>query len=103
MKNPLRAALVFCITFLIYSPLLFNHFVGDDDVIIASNTFYKSWNNVPRLFEKGYITNIREINFNSESQFDFGTGSVSYRPISNLTYFFDYYLFQAKPYGSHLI
>ena len=36
-------------------------------------------------------------------QFDFGTGRASYRPVSNLTYFLDYYLFQAKPYGSHLI
>ncbi len=97
------AILVFFITFLVYSPLLLNHFVGDDNIIIGRNTFYGSWKNVPRLFEKGYISNIREINFNSESKFDFGPGSVSYRPVSNLTYFLDHYLFGAKPYGSHLI
>jgi len=100
-KRP--AILVFLITFLVYSPLLFNQFVGDDNIIIARNTFYSSWQNVPRLFEKGYISNTREINLNSGSRFDFGTGSVSYRPISNLTYFLDYSLFQAKPFGSHLI
>ncbi len=98
-----RAILVFCITFLVYSPLLLNQFVGDDNVIIERNTFYHSWKNVPRLFEKGYIANSREINFNSEARSDFGTGSVSYRPVSNLTYFLDYYLFQAKAYGSHLV
>ena len=97
------AVLVFFITFLVYSPLLLNQFIGDDNVIMVRNTFYRSWENVPRLFEKGYIANSREINFNSETRSDFGTGSVSYRPVSNLTYFFDYALFQANAYGSHLI
>jgi protein O-mannosyl-transferase len=100
-KRP--AILVFLVTFLLYSPLLLNHFVGDDHTIIETNTFYKSWKNIPRLFEKGYISNAKKIIFYSEPQSDFGTGSVSYRPISNLTYFLDFYLFQAKPYGSHLI
>ena len=58
---------------------------------------------MPRLFEKGYIADLQAINYSSESRSDFGPGSVSYRPISNLTYFLDYSLFQAKPYGSHLI
>jgi len=95
--------LVFFITFLVYSPLLFNQYVGDDHYIIEKNTFYSSWKNVPRLFEKGYITDAGAINLNSEARFDFGTGSVSYRPASNFTYFFDYFLFQGRPYGSHLI
>ena len=94
---------VFFVTFLIYSPLLFNHYVGDDNIIIGRNTFYHSWKNIPRVFGKGYISDYREINFNSEFQSDFGTGKESYRPVSNLTYFLDYYLFRAKPYGSHLI
>ena len=98
-----QAALVFLITFLIYTPVLFNHYAGDDSVIIGRNTFYKSWQNIPRVFGKGCISDIRQIAFNSDPQLDFGTGRDSYRPISNLTYFFDYYLFQARPWGSHLI
>ncbi len=94
---------VFIITFLVYSPLLFNNYVGDDSIIIERNTFYSSWQNLPRLFEKGYISNARDINFSSDAKSDFETGSVSYRPASNFTYFIDYHLFHAKPYGSHLI
>ena len=86
-----------------YVPILFNQFVGDDHTLFEKNTFYKSWKNVPRLFEKGYIVDLSQISYSSETQADYGTGSVSYRPISNLTYFFDNALFQAKPYGSHLI
>ena len=98
-----KALGVFIITFLVYSPLLFNHFVGDDSFIIEKNTFYRSWRNVPRLFENGYISNADKIISERQSKTDLGAGSVSYRPISNLTYFFDYALFQAKAYGSHLI
>ena len=76
---------------------------GDDTFIMERNTFYHSWKNIPRLFEKGYNINANKIIFSGGSPSDLGTGSVGYRPISNLTYFLDYYLFQAKPYGSHLI
>ena len=103
MSKPRAAILVFLLTFLIYSPLLSNQFVGDDNIIFGRNTFYASWKNIPRLFEKGYISNVREINFNSKSLYDFGTGSVSYRPVSNLSYFIDHYIFGSKPFGSHLI
>jgi hypothetical protein len=95
--------IILALIFLTYTPILFNRFVGDDHIIIEKNTFYSSWKNMPRLFKKGYIADLRNINYNSGPSSDFGTGSVSYRPISNLTYFLDYSLFQAKPYGSHVI
>ena len=95
--------IILALIFLTYTPILFNRFVGDDHIIIEKNTFYSSWKNMPRLFEKGYIVDLKNINYSSEPASDFGTGSVSYRPISNLTYFLDYSLFQAKPYGSHFI
>ncbi len=95
--------IILALIFLTYTPILFNHFVGDDHIIIEKNTFYSSWENIPRLIEKGYMVDLQNINYSSETLSDFGTGSVSYRPISNLTYFLDYSLFQAKPYGSHLI
>ncbi len=100
-KRP--AILIFLVTFLVYSPMLLNQWVGDDNIIIGKNAFYASWKNIPRLFEKGYISNAQEINFNNGSESDYGTGSVSYRPASNLIYFFDGHFFRARPWGSHLI
>jgi len=98
-----QAVIVFLTTFLIYSPVLFNHFVGDDNVIFGKNTFYHSWKNVPRLFEKGRIKSSYEIIINSDAQADLGQVSPSFRPIYNLTFFFDYTLFRASPCGSHFI
>ena len=95
--------IILALIFLTYTPILFNHFIGDDHIIIEKNTFYSSWKNMPRLFEKGYIADLQNINYSSEIRADFGTGSVSYRPMSNLTYFLDYSLFQARPWGSHFI
>ncbi|MBF0503761.1 MAG: tetratricopeptide repeat protein [Candidatus Omnitrophica bacterium] len=100
-KRP--AFLVFFVTFLIYSPVLFNQYIGDDQSVFERNTFYHTWKNIPRLFGKDYISNIREMELHFDSPADLGPGRNTYRPISNLTYFLDYYLFQAKPYGSHLI
>jgi len=100
-KRP--AVLVFIATFLIYSPLLFNGYVADDSIIIEKNTFYHSWKNIPRALGEGSVFNFGNVHILNGSLSDLGTGKDSYRPISNLTYFFDYYLFHAKPYGSHLI
>ena len=100
-KRP--AVLVFLITFLIYSPILLNQYVEDDNIIFGVNTFYHSGKNILQVFGKGYASNFQEIAFNSKSQVSLGTGKESYRPISNVTYFLDYYLFRAQPYGSHLI
>ncbi len=97
------ASLVFCLTFLVYSPMLFNNYVGDDYHVLAGNTFYRSWHNIPSVFGKESITNTRERIFSDKSQTNYGTGRDSYRPISNLTYFLDGYLFPGEPCGSHLI
>jgi hypothetical protein len=98
-----QAVLVFLMTFLVYSPLLVNGFVGDDNTFFVRNTFYKSYKNIPRVFEKGCISDLRVLNFNSEPQFDFGTGSSCFRPVTHLTYFIDYSIFRLQPWGSHLI
>lgn len=95
--------IIFALVLLTYIPILFNHFIGDDHVIIERNTFYSSWKNIPRLVEAGYSANLQAIKYNSDPYADYGSGSVSYRPVSNFFYFLDYSLFQAKPYGSHLI
>ncbi len=95
-----------CILFILllvtitYTNSLFNDFVGDDSVLFVSNTFYKSWDNLHRLFERGYAFDSSKVDI--KSQTDFGSGSVAYRPVDNLTYFIDYWLWGMKPFGFHL-
>ena len=90
------------ITFLVFSPSLFYQYVGDDVNFMGGNTFYSTWKNIPRLVEKGmYISNPREIVLRTGPA-DVG-GGFNYRPITTLSYFLDYSLFKANPYGSHLI
>jgi len=100
--NKKYAVLVFFVTFLIFSPTLFNSYVGDDINFLEGNTFYYSLKNIPRLVEKGYISSPRGIILRTGIT-DVGSGSFSYRPIGNLTYFFDHYFFRSNPFGSHLI
>ena len=97
-----QAASLFLITFLIYSPILFNNFVGDDIEVFGGNTFYYSLKNIPRLFEKGCISNPKKVIL-LNGPYDIGSGGYSYRPITYLTYFIDYYFFRGKAYGSHFI
>ncbi len=97
------AVIIFCLTFLIYSPLLFNHYVGDDNIVMGRNTFYHSWHNIPRVFGRGAIADIAAIHFKEGTAIDFGTGKDQYRPVSNVTYFIDGQLFNARPWGSHLV
>ncbi|MEI8011655.1 MAG: tetratricopeptide repeat protein [Candidatus Omnitrophota bacterium] len=100
-KRPI--AVVFCVTFLMYSPLLFNHYVGDDNIVMGRNTFYHSWRNLPRIFGPGAVADTHAIHYNTDLLFDFGTGKDQYRPISDVTYFLDAQLFSAKPWGSHFV
>lgn len=79
---------------------LWNGFVGDDHILIEYNTFYRSLDNIPRLFQQGYNFRFEESVFQNAD--DIGSGSVSYRPVDNLTYFIDYALWQLKPAGYHL-
>ncbi|OGX26237.1 MAG: hypothetical protein A2787_07715 [Omnitrophica WOR_2 bacterium RIFCSPHIGHO2_01_FULL_48_9] len=88
------------ITLLTYGNVLQNDFVGDDEVVIVRNTFYRSWSNLPRLFQKDYIT--QSDNALLAIDQDNGSGSVAYRPVLSLTYFIDYGIWQKNPFGYHL-
>ena len=88
------------IIFLAYTPVFFNGFVLDDHLFNYENTYYKSWNNLPRLFQKGCITQGAEsLLTNSNDQ---GPAFTSYRPFQSLTYFFDYSFWGDQPLGYHL-
>ncbi len=92
--------IIIILTFVVFGNSLFNGFVGDDHSTINYNNFFRSWENVPRLFQIDYILDEQKV-FNHATE-DLGTGEVSYRPVYSLTYFFDYALWKLNPFGYHL-
>jgi len=85
---------------LTFSNTLWNGFVGDDSVLFVDNSFYRSWENFPRLFESSYSSSSETV-FNRMRK-DLGSGSVAYRPVLSTTYFIDSWLWGQKPFGFHL-
>lgn len=83
-----------------YANALFNGFAGDDSVLLVKNSFYRSWDNLPRLFSSDYTFEFRQTFLGRRS--DLGSGSVSYRPVDNLTYFVDYAVWKLNAFGFHL-
>ena len=94
-----KAFLLVLIVFVTYSPAVFNKFIGDDHLLVEKNVFYSSWKNVPRLFERGYIHQLRDFFSNNH---DYGSDCVSYRPVLSLTYFLYHSIWGNNPYGYHL-
>ncbi len=84
----------------VYYNSLFNGFVSDDHIVIEKNLFYKSWNNLPRLFDNSYLAHQNDY-FIKEPPYD-SSGAVSYRPMISLFYFLDYHFWQENPFGWHL-
>lgn len=85
---------------LTFSNTLGNGFVGDDKLLFVENSFYKSWENFPRLFDPTYSSQWETV-FN-RTQEDLGSGSVAYRPALSTTFFIDYGLWGENPFGFHL-
>lgn len=63
------AGLTFCLC-------LFNGFVGDDEVMIVRNEFYRSLDNLPLLISDRYISDSREYFLNSGTYNSSGGGIV---------------------------
>ncbi len=93
---------IILITFFSYGICLFNNFVGDDNVLIVNNSFYNSWENLPYLFSKIYITNGNSLFFIPTHKQYFHSGSVAYRPVLSATFFLDHWLWGLHPFGYHL-
>ncbi|MCA9403352.1 MAG: hypothetical protein KC897_06185 [Candidatus Omnitrophica bacterium] len=87
------AGLTFCLC-------LFNGFVGDDEVMIVNNEFYRSLDNLPLLISDRYISDSRDYFLNSGTYNS--SGAVSYRPVNSLSYFLDRALWDLNPSGYHL-
>jgi len=91
--------LIIFIGTLVFSNALFNGFIGDDEIFIVDNTFYRSWQNFPSLFSEDYFPSGTK-NLNQPQHYY--SGSVAYRPVLSASYFLDYWLWQLKPFGYHL-
>lgn len=94
----LRAILlIFAVTLLTYGNSLKNDFIGDDKALFVGNDFYKTPANLVRLFRPDFITD--HSRFSNTAPF---SGCVSYRPVTALTFFFDYVVWKENPFGHHL-
>src|ERR1700757_2816653 len=83
--NVLIPFLVVLLTVLAFFPSLQNGFVDwDDDANFLDNSFYRglSWNNLRWMFTTVYLSN--------------------YRPLTWVTFGFDYILWGMNPFGYHL-
>lgn len=87
------AGLTFCLC-------LFHGFVGDDEVMLVRNQFYRSLQNLPLLFSDQYISDSREYFLNAGTYNS--SGAVSYRPVNSLSYFLDRAVWDLNPFGYHL-
>ncbi|MGE0269501.1 MAG: hypothetical protein AB7S78_13710 [Candidatus Omnitrophota bacterium] len=96
-----RLIILIFLTLITYSPVLFNGFVGDDEVIFLKNDFYHSIGNIKVLFSKDYVTDLSQYHGSKDGRYH-GTGEWSYRPVRTASYFLDAYLYKFNPFGYHL-
>lgn len=87
------------ISWLIYHPVILYQFLGDDYPLIAQNLFIRSFENIFNLFSRTYISSLDEANFD---RWIVGSGELSYRPLTTLSYMIDYFFWGVNPEGYHL-
>lgn len=84
-----RTALIAAVVFIVYAQAFFNDFVHDDFVQIVENPWIKDINNIIEIFT-------------SEMGGHSGVRSNYYRPMVNMVWMLDYYIFGLNPWGFHL-
>ena len=72
---------------IVYAPALNGELIWDDDYLVGQNPFYKSPLFVLEVF-RHYLF--------------FDSFSIYYRPVQNLSYMVDYWLWAGNPFGYHL-
>jgi len=83
----IRCVLLFVFGVAARFPALQGQFVWDDAWLVRDNPFIKSPLLIPESFRHFLSLN---------------TSSSHYRPVQNVSYFFDYLIWNADPYGYHL-
>ena len=83
------AALVFFLIagLLVYAPALHGELIWDDEYLVGQNPFYKSLVFLLEVF-RHYLF--------------FDSFSIYYRPVQNISYMVDYWLWGGNPFGYHL-
>jgi len=89
-KEPLYLLLIFGLILASYFNALSNAFVYDDVVLVYQNPVIKNWHNIPRLFNMEYWEHAGFQN----------TGL--YRPLTMLSFLFEYSVAGLKPFLYHL-
>jgi len=87
------AALLLFISFLVYGNSLFNQFVWDDHYLIERNPYIKDFKYIKEIF-------LSDVGMVSSARVFLGAGT--YRPVSMLTFLFDYRVWKLNPLGYHL-
>lgn len=96
----LHIVLICFVALLAFGNALSNEFVWDDYLNIVHNRMITSRENLPRLFDRSYLTHPDQLM--DVGSADYGSGELSYRPVVTLTYFVDHALWQLEPLGYHL-
>lgn len=99
--NKRNVFLLVFFVFLAHSSSLGNGLIGDDRALFEQNDFYHSFHNLPRLVQKDFITQFSDID-PSASGLRSLSGCVSYRPVTALSFFFDYFFWKTQAWGYHL-
>ncbi len=88
LRRPLATLIVFLLAGLIvYAPALNGEPIWDDDYLVGQNPFYKSPIFALEVF-RHYLF--------------FDSFSIYYRPVQNLSYMVDYWIWAGNPFGYHL-
>ncbi len=87
------------LTFLAFHNSLSNGFVGDEVSFIVHNRFYAQPGHLRHLFDDKYLTRGEDVLFGNT--IIFSSGSVAYRPVLSLTFFFERWLCSLAPFGYH--
>lgn len=102
MSQKRAILLILAISFLTHFNTLFNNFTGDTKALFVGNTFYKSLSNLPVLLRKDFVTTPEIFSGAPSPEPASFSGCVSYRPVTSLTFFADYFFWKDRPAGHHL-
>lgn len=83
--------IILFVSIAIYSNAIFNGFVFDDKIQVLKNALIKDIKNIPEIFTSGIV-------YSDEHNFI----SNNYRPVMNLIFMFNYYVYGLKAWGFHL-
>jgi len=102
MKHKKVFLVIIAVVFLAYGNALFNGFTGDAKSLFKNNNFYKNPSNITKIFTKDFLMQPQDLTGSYELGVPSYSGFLSYRPVTALFFFFDYFLWKDKPWGHHL-